>query len=94
MGSARLDHAQIAGTSKAAVISRNFFALDRHLADHMLLPLCFAGGVSEITYAAVTRHLETNAWVIEQFEIARVKTKRRVEGISLIQAAPAANMLL
>lgn len=45
-------------------------ALDSHLADQALLPLAFARGPSVFTCPAATRHLCTNAWVIEQFGIA------------------------
>jgi RNA 3'-terminal phosphate cyclase (ATP) len=42
-------------------------ALDRHLADQILIYLALAGGPSTLTTEAVTSHLITNAWVIEQF---------------------------
>jgi RNA 3'-terminal phosphate cyclase (ATP) len=42
-------------------------ALDRHLADQILLYLALARGPSSLTTEAVTSHLLTNAWVIEQF---------------------------
>lgn len=42
-------------------------ALDRHLADQMLLYLALARGSSTFTTEAVTSHLLTNVWVIEQF---------------------------
>ncbi|MFA5110644.1 MAG: RNA 3'-terminal phosphate cyclase [Desulfobaccales bacterium] len=42
-------------------------ALDRHLADQILLYLALAKGLSTITTEAVTSHLRTNIWVIEQF---------------------------
>ena len=42
-------------------------ALDRHLADQILLYLALAQGPSTITTEAVTSHLVTNVWVIEQF---------------------------
>jgi RNA 3'-phosphate cyclase len=42
-------------------------ALDRHLADQMLIYLALAKGPSAITTEAVTSHLLTNVWVIEQF---------------------------
>jgi RNA 3'-terminal phosphate cyclase (ATP) len=42
-------------------------ALDRHLADQILLYLALARGPSTITTEAVTSHLLTNVWVIEQF---------------------------
>jgi len=48
-------------------------ALDSHLADQALLPLAFARGSSAFTCPAATPHLETNAWVIEQFGIGLVR---------------------
>lgn len=42
-------------------------ALDRHLADQILLYLALARGPSTFTTATVTSHLITNIWVIEQF---------------------------
>jgi RNA 3'-terminal phosphate cyclase (ATP) len=42
-------------------------ALDRHLADQVLLYLARAQGPSAFTTEEITRHLLTNIWVIEQF---------------------------
>jgi len=42
-------------------------ALDPHLADQVLLPLCLAPSASIYTTSEITRHLMTNAWVIEHF---------------------------
>jgi RNA 3'-phosphate cyclase len=42
-------------------------ALDRHLADQVLIYLALAKGPSRFTTEAVTSHLLTNVWVIEQF---------------------------
>ena len=42
-------------------------ALDRHLADQILIYLALAQGPSSFTTEAVTSHLLTNVWVIEQF---------------------------
>ena len=42
-------------------------ALDRHLADQTLTYLALAQGPSSFTTEAVTSHLLTNVWVIEQF---------------------------
>lgn len=41
--------------------------IDQYLADQLLLPLAFAGGVSRFRTACVTRHLVTNVWVINAF---------------------------
>jgi RNA 3'-terminal phosphate cyclase (ATP) len=51
-------------------------ALDRHLADQMVLPLALAAGPSQFTTERITKHLLTNAWVVNQFFPGRV----RVEG--------------
>jgi RNA 3'-terminal phosphate cyclase (ATP) len=42
-------------------------ALDRHLADQILIYLALAAGPSAFTTEALTSHLTTNVWVIEQF---------------------------
>ncbi len=42
-------------------------ALDEHLADQMVLPLAVAQGRSRFTTTAVTGHLLTVAWVVNQF---------------------------
>ena len=47
-------------------------ALDVHLADQLLLPMALAAGESSFTTERISPHLTTNAWVIEQFAIARV----------------------
>lgn len=47
-------------------------ALERHLADQMVLPLSLAGSPSQFTTEAVTQHLLTNAWVVNQFLPGRV----------------------
>lgn len=51
-------------------------AVDRYLADQVVLPLALAKGSSQFTTEAVTQHLLTNAWVVNQFLPGRV----RVEG--------------
>lgn len=47
-------------------------ALDRHLADQLVLPLALAEGESLFTTERVTQHLLTNAWVVNQFFPGRV----------------------
>jgi len=51
-------------------------AADRYLADQLVLPLALAEGPSQFTTEAVTQHLQTCAWVVNQFLPGRV----RVEG--------------
>jgi RNA 3'-terminal phosphate cyclase (ATP) len=42
-------------------------ALDRHLADQVVLYMALAEGESTVTVSKITEHLKTNIWVIEQF---------------------------
>jgi len=42
-------------------------AVDRYLADQLILPLALASGESSFTTGKVTEHLRTNAWLVEQF---------------------------
>lgn len=46
--------------------------VDIHLADQLLLPAALASQESQYRVAEITTHLTTNAWVIEQFGLARV----------------------
>ncbi|HEY4775985.1 MAG TPA: RNA 3'-terminal phosphate cyclase [Xanthobacteraceae bacterium] len=43
-----------------------------HLADQLLVPLALARGPSAFTVGRLSGHLTTNAWVIEQFGMARI----------------------
>ena len=47
-------------------------AVDRHLADQLLLPLSVAAKPSRFTVGQATRHLETNAWVIRELGVAEI----------------------
>ncbi len=42
-------------------------ALDRHLADQLVLPAALAQGATSFTTSCVTGHLLTGVWVVEQF---------------------------
>lgn len=46
--------------------------VDEHLADQLLLPTALASQESQYRVAQISTHLTTNAWVIEQFGLARV----------------------
>ncbi len=48
-------------------------AVDRYLADQLILPLALASGASHFTTGKVTDHLHTNAWLVEQFLPVRVE---------------------
>jgi RNA 3'-terminal phosphate cyclase (ATP) len=61
-------------------------SIDRHLSDQLVLYLSLAQGRSFVALQEVTRHLETNIWVIQQFlpmtcRIDRERRKLTVEGI-------------
>ena len=68
-------------------------AVDRHLADQLLLPLAFATGPSRFTTELATRHLETNAWVIEQFGVARTTVWSTGTGTARVEVTPEAPAL-
>jgi RNA 3'-terminal phosphate cyclase (ATP) len=65
-------------------------AVDRYLADQLLLPMALAGGRSEMTVAEISQHLITNAYIIRQFTDARITIRGKkdqsghvlVEGIN------------
>jgi RNA 3'-terminal phosphate cyclase (ATP) len=63
-------------------------ALDRHLGDQILLPLCVARGPSRYSVEAITRHLETNLWVIEQVGVAAIATERTAAGTGIVSVTP------
>lgn len=63
-------------------------ALDRHLGDQLLLPLCFAQGPSRYTVEAISRHLETNVWVVEQFGVASVHLEGAASGTGTVTVTP------
>jgi RNA 3'-terminal phosphate cyclase (ATP) len=50
-------------------------ALDRHLADQLVLPMALGGGRSRFATERVTQHLLTNAWVINQFFPGRAQVE-------------------
>lgn len=63
-------------------------ALDTHMSDQILLPLAFSEGPSRFSAERVSRHLETNAWVIEQFGLAEIQIERRDSGVGTVIVSP------
>ncbi len=63
-------------------------ALDRHLADQILLPLALAHAPSRFSCAEATRHLETNAWVIERFGLAGIRIERDADQAITVNVMP------
>ncbi len=63
-------------------------ALDSHLPDQILLPLAFAEGPSRFSAEVISRHFETNAWVLEKFGLAKVAIERRDHGAGVVTVSP------
>ena len=63
--------------------------VDDHLSDQLLVPFALANDNSALVVERVSAHLQTNAWVIEQFGLARVEMVRRDNGAMLVTVSPA-----
>jgi RNA 3'-terminal phosphate cyclase (ATP) len=63
--------------------------VDVHLADQLLVPMAIANGVSRLRVERVTRHLLTNAWVVERFGLARISVEEQGDG-GLVSILPQA----
>ncbi|MEH2241983.1 RNA 3'-terminal phosphate cyclase [Nostoc sp.] len=59
-------------------------AVDEHLADQLLLPAALASQESQYRVAEVSRHLTTNAAVIEQFGLAQITVDEAEKIVSVI----------
>jgi RNA 3'-terminal phosphate cyclase (ATP) len=81
---------QVAEEAAAALLAHRASgaAFDRHLGDQILLPLCLASGPSRFSVEEITPHLETNAWVIERFGMARIAAEKAVSGIGRVTVVP------
>ncbi len=64
-------------------------ALDPHLGDQILLPAALAHSPSQFSIHRITRHLRTNAWVIEQFGLAKVEMSEHADGTGEVRIVPA-----
>lgn len=67
---------------------RSGAALDEHQGDQVLVPLAIADGPSRFTVETVSRHLETNAWLIERFSLARIEIEKHAGGTGTISVLP------
>ena len=65
-------------------------AVDRHLADQLLLPLSVAAKPSRFTVEQATRDLETNAWVIRELGVAEIVVHPMQSGTVEVVVAPQA----
>ncbi|MDJ0620465.1 MAG: RNA 3'-terminal phosphate cyclase [Calothrix sp. MO_192.B10] len=63
--------------------------VDPFLGDQLLLPLALSSQTSEYRVASISKHLTTNAWVIEQFELANIVVE---EEQGLVRIAPQAEL--
>lgn len=59
-------------------------AVEPFLADQLLLPAALASGTSRYRVAELTQHLTTNAWVIEQFGLARIAIDHETQVVTVI----------
>lgn len=59
-------------TQELLAFHQNGAPVDEHLADQLLLPAALASAPSQYRVAEISTHLITNAWVIEQFGLAKV----------------------
>jgi RNA 3'-terminal phosphate cyclase (ATP) len=90
LGTAGKPSEQVAEEAAEALLrhQRSGAALDRHLGDQILLPLCFSSGPSHFCVEEVTLHLETNAWAIGRFGAARIAVERTSSGIGRVTVEP------
>lgn len=58
--------------------------IDPHLADQLLLPAALAATPTQYRVAEITLHLTTNAWVIEQFGLAKVTIDPATQIVSVV----------
>lgn len=63
-------------------------ACDEHLADQLVLPMCFASGPSTWTTPEVTEHLRTVIWVVQHFLDVEAAVEEREDGSGLVRLRP------
>jgi RNA 3'-phosphate cyclase len=64
-------------------------AIDQYLADQLIVPLAFTGGVSEVRTSRVTRHLLTNCDVVKRFLAADIRIDGKLGQPGLVTLSPA-----
>jgi RNA 3'-terminal phosphate cyclase (ATP) len=67
---------------------RSGAAVDAFLADQLIVPAALADGPSLFAAERMTRHLTTNAWVVQQFGLARVELTALEGGLGLVKVTP------
>jgi RNA 3'-terminal phosphate cyclase (ATP) len=63
-------------------------ALEPHLADQVLIPLALAPAPSSFSTQHVSRHLTTNAWIVERFGLARLDLMTDDRGCGQVTVTP------
>jgi RNA 3'-terminal phosphate cyclase (ATP) len=61
--------------------------VDPFLGDQLLLPLALSSKTSQYRVASISKHLTTNAWVIEQFELANIVIEEDKQLVRVIPRA-------
>jgi RNA 3'-terminal phosphate cyclase (ATP) len=64
-------------------------AIDQYLADQLLLPLCLSNDVSELRTSQITKHLLTNAEILQMFVSTRIEIQGSLGEPGLIRVIPA-----
>lgn len=59
--------------------------VDVHLADQLLLPVALASEESQYRVAEISTHVTTNAWVIEQFGVARITVDEKDKLVAVVK---------
>jgi len=63
---------------------RSGAAIEEHLADQLIVPAALGDGRSVFSVERVTRHLATNAWVVERFGLAEVEILPAAQGTATV----------
>lgn len=62
--------------------------VDVHLADQLLLPAALASAPSQYQAVEISTHLITNAWVIEQFKLAKIAIDKSNHLVTITPSSP------
>ncbi len=81
---------EVAAEAAAALLEHHHSgaAIDRHLADQLILPAALAAGESRYSVSRVTQHLVTNAWTVERFGLAEITIERSDDGSAAVTIKP------
>jgi RNA 3'-terminal phosphate cyclase (ATP) len=92
VGKLGLPAEEVAAIATQALLSfhANGAPVDAHLADQLLLPAALASAPSQYRAVEISSHLITNAWVIEQFGLAKIAINKSTHLVTVTpsEAAP------